>query len=524
MKHALRLLVILVFLIAACGDDNETAPTSDTTPPARVEDLAVQDSAGGRITLVWTAPGDDAMEGQAARYDIRCSMNSLSEAEWTAATVIDSLLVPGAASAAESLTVSGLAEGLWHFGLKTVDDATNWSSLSNVVSATVIDTIPPARVIDLAAVFATTTSVELAWTAPGDDGDEGKAVEYDLRYALAPITEEAWDEALRAESVPAPDSAGSPESYTVSGLELGTAYSFALKVVDDALNVSELSNSVDRSTLNVVRLTYSPGKYGVRGRAAWSPNGQSIVFPADWYSIEYWQPSLILIPASGGETVQLTFDPDAYCPSWSPDGTRIAFVSSFVGHYGLYGIWIMDAIPGAERLELITTPDAAIWECTWSPEGSRIAYVTARGSPMPICDIWVMPSEGGTPRTLAAGWEGRALAWSPDGTRIAFYCDRSGNNEVWVIPASGGTAVQLTHDPASDTCPTWSPDGNQIAFLSNRTGDMNLWLMSSAGENPIQLTNDPAHKWGTTWSPDGSRIAYNSTAGEITDVWILELE
>src|SRR5262245_37980713 len=66
-------------------------------------------------------------------------------------------------------------------------------------------------------------------------------------------------------------------------------------------------------------------------------------------------------------------------------------------------------------------------------------------------------------------------AWSPDGQMIAFSSTRSGNPDIWVIPANGGEARQLTSHPAPDFEPTWSPDGTQIAFSSTRSGNFDIW-------------------------------------------------
>jgi hypothetical protein len=273
---------LCLVLLMSCGDDDATKP--DVTPPGRVEDLAVMDSAGGVITLTWTAPGDDGGEGRAVRYDIRCSLALASEADWSAATAIgDSTRVPKAAGETESLTVAGLDEGTWLFALKTADEVPNWSAMSNVASVTLIDSMPPEQVTDLAAVMVTAVTVKLAWTAPGDDGAEGTASAYDLRYALTPITAETWNAAMQVEGVFAPKLHGSAESYTVTGLEQATAYYFALKTTDSAGNESGLSNVVSQSTASLVRLTSTPDnqQYGAED-AAWSPDGQTIAFTADW--------------------------------------------------------------------------------------------------------------------------------------------------------------------------------------------------------------------------------------------------
>ena len=106
--------------------------------------------------------------------------------------------------------------------------------------------------------MVTAVTVKLAWTAPGDDGAEGTASAYDLRYALTPITAETWDAAIQVEGTPAPKLHGSAESYTVTGLEQATGYYFALKTIDNAGNGSTLSNAVSKSTASLVRLTSTP--------------------------------------------------------------------------------------------------------------------------------------------------------------------------------------------------------------------------------------------------------------------------
>ena len=93
-------------------------------------------------------------------------------------------------------------------------------------------------------------------------------------------------------------------------------------------------------------------------------------------------------------------------------------------------------------------------------------------------------------------------SWSPDGTMIAFDSDRSGNYDIWVIPAIGGEATQITTDPADDRSPTWSPNGTEIAF-SRSSG---IWAIPNAGGVPRQIASmgeNPA------WSPDGSQIAFD---------------
>lgn len=298
MRSALPWCLVLMLLLPACGDDNGSP---DTRSPGRVTDLAVRDSSGNSVTLVWTAPGNDGMTGRAALYDIRRALGLLDEARWDSAVIVDTARVPKPAGQAETLVVTGLMDGAWRFALKTADEAPNWSELSKVAGATLLDTIPPGPVTDLEVVFASVASVKLRWTAPGDIGASGRAGQYDLRHALSPLTEEAWSGAQRVEGLPTPAAAGTAESLIVSGLEMGTTYSFALKATDDALNESALSNVATRSTASLVRLTTSPGgpmQFGAF-RPAWSPDGETIAFDADWGST-YPHTDIYLIPATGG--------------------------------------------------------------------------------------------------------------------------------------------------------------------------------------------------------------------------------
>ncbi len=83
---------------------------------------------------------------------------------------------------------------------------------------------------------------ELTWTAPGDDDNIGIADHYILRYSIEPIDESNWAIARDVSSPPAPLEAGNPQSFTVTGLICGGFYYFAIKTVDDAGNISDLSN------------------------------------------------------------------------------------------------------------------------------------------------------------------------------------------------------------------------------------------------------------------------------------------
>ncbi len=118
-----------------------------------------------------------------------------------------------------------------------------------VSSQQLADDIPPSSVTDLAVESVSARTATLTWTAVGDDGNSGTATTYDIRYSTSPITSDAdFASANSATSPPAPSPAGTVESFIVRGLQPLTTYYFAMKVIDDAGNISGLSNVVDATT------------------------------------------------------------------------------------------------------------------------------------------------------------------------------------------------------------------------------------------------------------------------------------
>jgi len=104
------------------------------------------------------------------------------------------------------------------------------------------DNEAPAAVSDLSARLSSLTDLTLAWTAPGDDGNTGTAIDYEIRQGSAPITEANWDSAAVLVRRPVPQLAGTAQELELSNLEPDSTYYFALTTTDDALNTSALSN------------------------------------------------------------------------------------------------------------------------------------------------------------------------------------------------------------------------------------------------------------------------------------------
>ncbi len=206
---------------------------------------SVEAAGNASVTLTWTAPGDDGSTGTAAVYDIRYSTSPINEANWNSATQVTGEPAPQAAGSSESVTVTGLEwSTTYYFAIKAADEADNWSALSNVASFTTApDEVPPSAVTDLQASTGTSSGqVVIHWTAPGDDGSDGIAAAYDIRYDTDSITSATWNSATMFTSAPEPAGAGAAESAVISGLTPGTLYYIGIITYDDANNPSGLSN------------------------------------------------------------------------------------------------------------------------------------------------------------------------------------------------------------------------------------------------------------------------------------------
>ncbi|HXI55893.1 MAG TPA: discoidin domain-containing protein, partial [Polyangia bacterium] len=245
------------FAIEALDERANTSPVSNSAcattpgmPPATVTDLTVAGMTAATATLTFTAPGADGNVGIAARYELRQSAARINAANWDAATVVAGVSAPQPAGAMETVLVTGLTGVTkYYFAVRATDGAGNTAAISNNASGTTADNIPPGRVTDLTAATnsGASGSLQLTWTAPGDNGMGGKAAHYDLRVSPQPIDDSTWAAATPI-AVPAPQTGGTVERPVITGLTNEQQLYVALKTVDRDGNTSPLSNVASART------------------------------------------------------------------------------------------------------------------------------------------------------------------------------------------------------------------------------------------------------------------------------------
>lgn len=229
-------------------------PQLDKVAPDAILDLALDESGTDWVKISWTASGDDKNQGQASAYQIRLAPNLKVLKDWTQATEIPVIdLAPSAAGTKESFTITNLkSKATFFVGVKVVDEFGNTSELSNIVRINTKDPVAPDAIADLQVADIREDAIVLTWTAPGDDGMEGRAATYDVRYATTPISEDSWADAQMVPVVPRPANAGKKESLTVTGLQPNTMYYFAMMTTDSSGNTSGLSNVADVLTIDTI--------------------------------------------------------------------------------------------------------------------------------------------------------------------------------------------------------------------------------------------------------------------------------
>jgi TolB protein len=203
-------------------------------------------------------------------------------------------------------------------------------------------------------------------------------------------------------------------------------------------------------------------------------------------------------------------------PRYSPDYSRIAYVSFLNGYSRLY---IYDIRTGAQKL--LVNSSNATFAPRWSPDGRTILYSMAIGG---NTDVYSVPVGGGSPKRLtdSPGIDVGG-SFSPDGHQIVFESDRSGNQQCYIMNADGSNQHRISFFGGRCATPEWSPRGDLIAF-THIVGDLRIAVMTPSGGGLRYLTNDWQDE-APTWSPNGRIVQFFRTAkgsGQ-TSIWQVDL-
>jgi dipeptidyl aminopeptidase/acylaminoacyl peptidase len=263
-------------------------------------------------------------------------------------------------------------------------------------------------------------------------------------------------------------------------------------------------------------------------------------------------------------------------PQWSPDGSRIAFVSSLGGTPELWSVDIATCLLARLTVGMGGVGHLATFQPQWSPDGRTIAYVSAKSG---VDEIWLWHADGSADAQLTRlGARIESFSWSPDSQAIAVASNCYGVFDIYLVDVATGETARLTNDRHYEVYPSFTPDGAHILYVrlndswtnhdviridtdggnasiilgdtnffdyhygrtfgsplvspdgttflfrSHRSGWINIWAAPTDGGTPWQVAPADADQSDAAWSPDGRWIAYVENHNGTLDLRVVSAE
>lgn len=200
--------------------------------------------------------------------------------------------------------------------------------------------------------------------------------------------------------------------------------------------------------------------------------------------------------------------------------TRVAYITAVgTGNNMSYSLIVADS--DGFNPQVVARSHEALLSPKWSPDGSRIAYVSFESG---NSAVYIQNISTGARQLISGRSKGinSAPAWSPDGTKLALSLSYTGNPEIYVLDLGSRQETRLTRSLAINTEPVWSPDGQSIYFTSDRSGRPQIYRMSAAGGTPERVTFQGQQNLDADISYDTKQIAMVQATGNVYRIAIMD--
>jgi len=246
---------------------------------------------------------------------------------------------------------------------------------------------------------------------------------------------------------------------------------------------------------------------GLKSELAFSNDGKLLAYISDDGNSSI--PDVYVMTENGGTPIRITNTTSGeYFVTWSPDNQQLAFLRWSPDRPAKYLLVTTPALGGAERE--LSEVDGGI---DWSPDGVSFAVCDSVSDDAPV-GIVLLSADGRTRATLSApdssdGYDSRPR-FSPDGTRVAFLrWAHSASGDLHIVEIANRKTSRITFDNASISDFNWTMDGKGIVFASNRSGNNRLWQIGATGGSPVLLAKVPADVHRFSISPSNpQKLAY----------------